>query len=104
VPQGPNEPRHDELVPLSPDGLEVLALVERSLAARTPVGCQQEFLDEYEPNVTRYLPVSLPRQLHRIGATGGVERPAGTFAREVLDRLMIDLSRASSKLEGNTYY
>jgi hypothetical protein len=32
-----------------------------------------------------------------------LRRPAGTFARQVLDRLLIDLSWASSRLEGNTY-
>jgi Fic family protein len=31
------------------------------------------------------------------------DRLAGTFARDILDRLLIDLSRASSRLEGNTY-
>ena len=103
LPEDPEASRLDEVVPLSPDSLEVLALVERPLASRTPVGYQREFLDEYEPNVTRYLPIPLSRQLHRIGSTGGHERPAGTFAREILDRLMIDLSWASSRLEGNTY-
>lgn len=29
--------------------------------------------------------------------------PAGTFARDILNRLLIDLSWASSQLEGNTY-
>jgi hypothetical protein len=29
--------------------------------------------------------------------------PAGTFARDMLNRLLIDLSWASSMLEGNTY-
>src|SRR5260221_13645914 len=31
------------------------------------------------------------------------ERPAGTYARDILNRLLIDLSWASSRLEGNTY-
>src|SRR5690606_34036034 len=30
-------------------------------------------------------------------------RPAGTYARNILDRLLIDLSWNSSRLEGNTY-
>ena len=32
-----------------------------------------------------------------------IERPAGTYARNILDRLLIDLSWNSSRLEGNTY-
>lgn len=31
------------------------------------------------------------------------EKPAGTYARHILDRLLVDLSWASSQLEGNTY-
>ncbi len=31
------------------------------------------------------------------------QTPAGTFARDILNRLLIDLSWASSRLEGNTY-
>jgi fido (protein-threonine AMPylation protein) len=31
------------------------------------------------------------------------QAPAGTFARDILNRLLIDLSWASSQLEGNTY-
>lgn len=38
-----------------------------------------------------------------IGETTDPERPAGTYARDILDRLLIDLSWASSRLEGNTY-
>ena len=30
-------------------------------------------------------------------------QPAGTYARDILNRLLIDLSWASSRLEGNTY-
>ncbi|MGQ0544979.1 MAG: Fic family protein, partial [Betaproteobacteria bacterium] len=31
------------------------------------------------------------------------QRPAGTYARDIMNRLLIDLSWASSQLEGNTY-
>ena len=36
-------------------------------------------------------------------AAAGVGQPAGTYARQLLDRLLIDLSWNSSRLEGNTY-
>jgi hypothetical protein len=42
-------------------------------------------------------------RLRTLGTTADPERPAGTFARDVFDRLLIDLSWASSRLEGNTY-
>jgi len=38
-----------------------------------------------------------------MGATPDENRPAGTFARDILGRLLIDLAWASSRLEGNTY-
>jgi len=38
-----------------------------------------------------------------MGSPIEAERPAGTFARDILSRLLIDLSWASSRLEGNTY-
>lgn len=38
-----------------------------------------------------------------MGDTGQTRLPAGTYGRAVLNRLLIDLSWASSHLEGNTY-
>jgi len=90
-------------VPLSVDGGHVRDLVHRPIIDREPIGYQREFLDRYEPNRTAYLPETVVTHLHRTGSTPNEERPAGTFAREVLNRLLIDLSWASSRLEGNTY-
>ena len=50
-----------------------------------------------------YLPETLRAQLHSLGRSPSEQTPAGTFARDILNRLLIDLSWASSKLEGNTY-
>ena len=90
-------------IPLSADSRDILAYVDQPLEARAPVGYQREFLDAYQPNKTRYLPEPVRRQLHAMGDTGQIERPAGTYGRAILDRLLIDLSWASSHLEGNTY-
>jgi len=38
-----------------------------------------------------------------MGRSPDEPRPAGTYARKILDRLLIDLSWNSSRLEGNTY-
>ncbi|MDR5655434.1 Fic family protein [Ruixingdingia sedimenti] len=88
---------------LSPAGREVLGLVAQPVIARRPVTYNQDFLDIYSPNQTFYLPEALRSQLHDMGRTGADNRPAGTHLRDVIGRLMIDLSWASSKLEGNTY-
>ena len=90
-------------IPLAPDAAEVLMLVSRPLAARTPVGYQRAWLEEYVPGKSALLsPIAL-RRLEAIGDTGQLDRPAGTWGREILQRLLIDLSWASSHLEGNTY-
>ena len=90
-------------VPVSPEGATIRDQVRRPLMHRRPVGYQREFLETYQPGTTFYLPESLRRQLHEMGRTSANERPAGTYARDILGRLLVDLSWASSKLEGNTY-
>ncbi|WP_371763434.1 Fic family protein [Massilia sp.] len=90
-------------IPLSADSLDIVAYIDQPLEARSPVGYQRDFLDAYRPNATWYLSESLRRQLHRIGRTAEAEAPAGTYSRAILNRLLIDLSWASSHLEGNTY-
>ncbi len=90
-------------IPLSTDSREVLAYVQQAVLQRKPVGYQREFLDAYQPNHTWYLPEPLRRQLRNMGETGVGTEPAGTYGRAVLNRLLIDLSWASSHLEGNTY-
>ena len=90
-------------VPVSPGGAEIRSLVRRPLTQREPVGYRLEFLEAYQPGSTWYLPDVLRERLRSLGQTPDPERPAGTFARDVFDRLLIDLSWASSRLEGNTY-
>lgn len=90
-------------IPLSPPGHDILANVGRPLAQRQPVGYRRAMLDDYQPNLTFFLPRNLRTHLHDIGRSPVESRPAGTYARQVLDRLLIDLSWASSRLEGNTY-
>lgn len=90
-------------IPVSPEGTEIRNHVRQPRQMRVPVGYNPEFLAAYHPNQTFYLPEGLRRQLHKIGTPEEAERPAGTFARDILNRLLIDLSWASSQLEGNTY-
>lgn len=90
-------------VAISAAGRQVQALVHRPIVDRTPIGYQRGFLDSYVPNETEYLPGNLKTHLRALGRTPDGHRPAGTYAREILNRLLIDLSWASSRLEGNTY-
>jgi Fic family protein len=97
------EDRFPSSIPLSADSRDIVAYIDQPPEARRPVGYQREFLDVYRPNVTWYLSESLRRQLHKMGKTAQAEAPAGTYSRAILNRLLIDLSWASSHLEGNTY-
>ncbi|MGT2509191.1 Fic family protein [Cupriavidus basilensis] len=97
------EDRFPSYIPLSADSRDIVAYIDQPTEARKPVGYQCEFLDVYRPNVTWYLSESLRRQLHKMGKTAQAEAPAGTYSRAILNRLLIDLSWASSHLEGNTY-
>lgn len=90
-------------IPLSADSQDILAYIDQPPEARSPVGYQRDFLNAYRPNKTWYLSESLRRQLHKMGRTADVDAPAGTYSRAILSRLLIDLSWASSHLEGNTY-
>ena len=91
-------------MPASPGGEEVRAYVRQPLMRRKPVGYDIGFLEAYAPNHTAYLPADLRAQLHSLGRSNAdPAAAAGTFARDILNRLLIDLSWASSQLEGNTY-
>ncbi|MGH8830170.1 MAG: Fic family protein, partial [Polaromonas sp.] len=90
-------------VPTSPEGQSIKAFVRQPRQLRPPVGYKLEFLEQYHPNHTAYLQSDLRDQLHALGRSPADQTPAGTFARDILNRLLIDLSWASSQLEGNTY-
>ena len=90
-------------LPLSPEGKDVWALVSRPEAQRKPVGYERDFLENYRPNIDSYLSSEEKQKLAEWGKTRNEERPAGTYAREIVNRLLIDLSWNSSRLEGNTY-
>lgn len=104
VPDAPRAAAPEPVViPLSPAGTELQALVGRPVTAREPVGYRHEFLNAYRPNETFYLTVAERERLAELGRTNEPNQPAGTHAQHILNRLLIDLSWNSSRLEGNTY-
>ncbi len=90
-------------VALSPEGEEIRANVRRPVGARAPVGYNRDFLDSYRPGKTFYLPEAARARLAEIGSRHAGGQEAGTYARHILNRLLIELSWNSSRLEGNTY-
>ncbi len=89
--------------PLSEEAQSIAAHIAQPLHQRTPVGYNPDFLDSYRPNTTFYLPESTRASLLAAGQAANAEAPAGTYARQIAGRLLIDLSWNSSRLEGNTY-
>ena len=91
-------------IPLTTASREVLAQIDQPIPARQPVGYREAFLLDYRPNETFYLPTPLRERLQGMGLLPQDQMPiAGTYGRELVERLLIDLSWASSRLEGNTY-
>lgn len=81
----------------------VRAYLEVPYNRRPPKTYNKAFLDRYVPNRTFYLRDKDRIQLEAIGKFPDSPLPAGTYARRIFERLLIDLSWASSRMEGNTY-
>ena len=90
-------------VPISKQAAEIRRYTGKPVQSRNPVGYERAFLDAYRPNNTAYLSRKERAHLQEVGTPSSGEQPAGTFAKQVLNRLLIDLSWNSSRLEGNTY-
>lgn len=93
----------EALLPLSKEGTDIQRYVRQPPEARKPVGYAGSFLDGYRPNETFYLSSAQRAHLREAGTPKISEQPAGTYAKQILHRLLIDLSWNSSRLEGNTY-
>src|SRR5205807_498580 len=97
------EKTEEEAVPLSSASKEMRTYLSQSVNARKPVGYNREFLDSYRPNETFYLSEEQRAHLAQVGKPNFADQTAGTYAKQILNRLLIDLSWNSSRLEGNTY-
>jgi Fic family protein len=91
------------LVPLTTGGRKILTMISRPKQQRSPVDYNRYFLQLYRPNIDSYLTADEKIKLAEIGKTARFDQPPGTYARETLNRLVIDLSWNSSRLEGNSY-
>ena len=69
---------------------------------RRPATYNKEFIDRYVPGKSFYLGEADRQRLHEAGRPVPPP-PAGTYAHRVSERLLVDLSWASSRMEGNTY-
>lgn len=100
---GEDEAGADRPLQLSDRGRSLIAILEKPREQRTPAGYDIGFLNAYRPNSSAYLSAAELTHLEKIGRPGAGALPAGTYAKRILQRLLIDLSWNSSRLEGNTY-
>jgi Fic family protein len=96
-------PKQSTILQLSPTATRLRNGIRKPIHQRPPVGYSRAFLDQYQPNQSFYLPAPVRQELHKIGKISDQIMPAGTYARQIVNRLLIDLSWNSSRLEGNTY-
>ena len=82
---------------------KVLNFLETPARYRPNVYYNREFIDSYEPNVTSYVSKELRMRLLKCGVRFDDELAEGTYAKQISERLLIDLSYNSSRLEGNSY-
>ena len=96
--------RHNEgIIQLSTGAVEIQDYVRQTVEARKPVGYDPQFLNDYRAKNLSYLTDEERTHLRELGTPVIEAQPAGTYARQILSRLLIDLSWNSSRLEGNTY-
>ena len=81
----------DGYLPITAEATKGRALVRLPISRRQPVGYNPDWLFAYQPGDTWYLPKKMRTHLGEVGKTPDDNRPAGTFARDVLGRLLIDL-------------
>ena len=98
----PEEPS-EAPIPLSTGSVQMRDYLRQPLQVRKPAGYNRDFLDSYQPNMSAYLSPAERTRLQKVGKPPMAPQPAGTYIKHILNRLLIDLSWNSSRLEGNTY-
>ena len=96
-------PYLETYVPIIDEAVPIKQAIREPIQNRQPVGYNRAFLDDYRPNDSYYLPAQIRERLMEMGRPLNGDLPAGTYARQILHRVLIDLSWNSSRLEGNTY-
>ena len=87
----------------SGSAMSLLSYLETPSFARKKSSYQFAVVDNYIPNKTQYVPEKVRVRLYEAGKRVNGKLAAGTYAKKINQRLLIDLSYNSSRLEGNTY-
>lgn len=81
----------------------IIQQVRRPIYERNLITYDDAWFESYQPNSTFYIAADLRAKLLQAGQRSSNAEPAGTYAHQIFNRLLIDLSYNSSRLEGNTY-
>lgn len=92
-------PQHAPIFQSSP----IQSKLKQPSQHRKKVTYNPAFLRDYSPNQTMYLSKNECSRLYEIGQATPFNHRSGTYSKDILSRLLIDLSWNSSRLEGNTY-
>jgi Fic family protein/DNA-binding transcriptional ArsR family regulator len=87
----------------SPESLALIKRVEAPIYTRPPATYREDWLDSYVPNQSAYLTAKQRKELAALGKRDPIYGRARTYIKKIYDRLLIDFSFNSSRLEGNTY-
>jgi Fic family protein len=83
--------------------LRAIKQIKRQIFEREPVAYNDQWFDSYQPNTSFYLSEAIRSKLKSEGQRANKHDPAGTYAHQIFNRLLIDLSYNSARLEGCTY-
>ncbi len=81
----------EAVVPLSAESEKIRKYLRQPSSARKAVGYNRQFLDSYRPNTSFYLTPKEREHLAQVGKTTTEIEAAGTYAKQILNRLLIDL-------------
>ncbi len=85
------------------ESIKIIEQIRRPIYKRNPIAYSDHWFEAYKPNITFYIQSDCRMRLEKAGQRCKREDPAGTYAHQIFNRLLIDLSYNSSRLEGNTY-
>ena len=101
--QPPLNPENDHECIFSDKSQQILKFLVVPATERSNVTYSRSFLEDYVPNETHYIGLETRKHLLRNGIRFDDDLAAGTFAKQISQRLLIELSYNSSRLEGNSY-
>jgi DNA-binding transcriptional ArsR family regulator len=87
----------------TPESQALIKRIEAPLYTRPPATYREEWLRTYVPNERAYLTSKQREELAALGKRDPIYGRAGTYIKKIYDRLLIDFSFNSARLEGNTY-